>query len=127
MWNVVHTPEGQPDRLDMTLIQRSSDFITAGSINQFQYAVFLKLVAASLGYEAGTFTWFGENVQIYDRHEEAARELLVRNTYSKFEGITVEIPKKNFYDYTPDDIVVKGYNQKDIAEENGKIILEVAI
>ena len=127
MWNAVHTPEGQPDRLDMTLIQRSSDFITAGSINQFQYAVFLKLVATSLGYEAGVFTWFGENVQIYDRHEEAAKEILNRTTYSKFEGITVEIPKKWFYDYTPDDIVVKGYNQKEIAEENGKIALEVAI
>lgn len=127
IWNVVHTAEGEPDKLDMMLVQRSSDFITAGSINQFQYAVFLKLVATSLGYEAGQFTWVADNVQVYDRHIDAAKTLLSRGTYSKFKGITVDIPKKDFYDYVPEDIVVKGYDQKAIAEENTKIKLEVAI
>lgn len=127
IWDVVHTPAGQPDKLDMMLVQRSSDFITAGSINQFQYAVFLKLVATSLGYEAGKFTWIADNVQIYDRHINAAKTLFNRDTYSKFKGITVDIPKKYFYDYVPEDIIVNGYDQKAIAEENPKIKLEVAI
>lgn len=125
IWNVVHMPDH--DRLDMMLVQRSSDFITAGSINQFQYAVFLKLVATSLGYEAGVFTWVADNIQIYDRHIPAAKELLGRSTYDDATNVRVEIPKKDFYDYKPEDIVVTGYDQKAIAVQNPQIKLEVAI
>ena len=125
IWNVVHMPDH--DRLDMMLVQRSSDFITAGSINQFQYAVFLKLVATSLGYEAGVFTWIADNIQIYDRHIPAAKELLSRSTYDDATNVRVEIPKKDFYDYKPEDIVVTGYDQKAIAVQNPQIKLEVAI
>ena len=125
IWNVVHLPDR--DRLDMMLVQRSSDYITAGSINQFQYAVFLKMVATSLGYEAGIFTWVADNVQIYDRHMTAAKELLNRSTYIDATDVRVEIPKKDFYDYKPEDIVVTGYSQKAIAEQNPQIKLEVAI
>lgn len=125
IWNVVHMPDH--DRLDMMLVQRSSDFITAGSINQFQYAVFLKLVATSLGYEAGVFTWVADNIQIYDRHIPAAKELLGRSTYDDATNVRVEIPKKDFYDYKPEDIVVTGYDQKAIAAQNPQIKLEVAI
>lgn len=125
IWNVVHLPDH--DRLDMMLVQRSSDFITAGSINQFQYAVFLKLVATSLGYEPGVFTWVADNIQIYDRHITAAKELLNRSTYDDATNVRVEIPKKDFYDYKPEDIVVTGYNQKAIAVQNPQIKLEVAI
>ena len=37
------------DYLDVTLIQRSSDFCTASVINQAQYVAFLKMIAAATG------------------------------------------------------------------------------
>ena len=40
VWNVRHGRDNI-DYLDMCLFQRSSDFATAGCINQVQYAVFL--------------------------------------------------------------------------------------
>ena len=43
MWNVRHGKDGI-DYLDMCLVQRSSDFATAGCINQVQYMVFLMLI-----------------------------------------------------------------------------------
>lgn len=76
VWNVRH--EFKKDYLDMCLFQRSSDYLTAGCINQVQYAVFLIFVAKSLGYEPGVFTWMADNVQIYDRHIEQAKILLER-------------------------------------------------
>lgn len=124
IWNVRHANDG--DYLDMMLIQRSSDFITAGSINQFQYAVFLKLIASSLGYKAGMFTWVGANVQIYDRHMMAAYQLQHRSSVCGTD-IRVEIPKLDFYDYTSSDIVVTGYDSGKINEENPQIKLEVAV
>ena len=67
-WNVRHGKDGI-DYLDMCLTQRSSDFATAGCINQVQYLVFLHLVARHLGLTPGRFTWFYNNIQIYDRQK----------------------------------------------------------
>ena len=63
IWNVRHGKDGK-DYLDMTLIQRSSDFATAGCINQVQYSVLLMLFARHLDLTPGIFTWKPINVQI---------------------------------------------------------------
>ena len=76
VWNVRHESDG--DYLDMCLFQRSSDFLTAGVINQAQYAVLLIIVASIIKYNPGKFTWFVDNIQCYDRHIENAKELLSR-------------------------------------------------
>lgn len=78
IWNVRHDWDGK-DYLDMTMVQRSSDFATAGCINQVQYAELLLMVAREVGMEPGYFTWKPVNVQIYDRHFEQAIELLERH------------------------------------------------
>ena len=44
VWNVRHDFDGK-NYLDMTMVQRSSDFATAGCINQVQYAALLMMVA----------------------------------------------------------------------------------
>ena len=75
IWNV------RGEYLDMCMIQRSGDMLTAsgaGGINEIQYAALLMMVARSTGYKEGVFTHFVANEQIYDRHEENARELLRR-------------------------------------------------
>lgn len=67
--------------LDMCLIQRSGDMLTAsgaGGINEIQYAALLMMIARTTEKEPGVFTHFVANEQIYDRHMENARELLRR-------------------------------------------------
>lgn len=54
-WNVRHEADG--DYLDMMLVQRSSDFMSAGCINQVQYLFFLLAIAKKYGYKPGVFTW----------------------------------------------------------------------
>ena len=75
IWNV------RKEYLDMCLIQRSGDMLTAsgaGGINEIQYAALLMMVAKTTGYEPGIFTHFVANEQIYDRHIENAEEMLRR-------------------------------------------------
>ena len=75
IWNV------RGKYLDMVMVQRSGDMLTAsgaGGINEIQYAALLLMVARTTGYEAGVFTHFVANEQIYDRHIDNAHELLRR-------------------------------------------------
>ena len=75
MWNV----RGQ--YLDMSMIQRSGDMLTAsgaGGINEIQYAALLMMIACVTGLEPGVFTHFVANEQIYDRHIDNAHEMLRR-------------------------------------------------
>ena len=115
------------DYLDMKLIQRSSDFAKAGCINQMQYLVFMLMIARHLGYTPGRFTWDCTNVQIYDRHMEQVKELLNREPIDCNPEIILNEEKTNFYDFTPDDVEIKGYPKKLIKEKNPQVILETAI
>ena len=75
IWNV------RGEYLDMMLVQRSGDMLTAsgpGGINEVQYAALLMMIAAHTGYEPGVFSHVVANEQIYDRHFDAADEMLVR-------------------------------------------------
>ena len=67
--------------LDMVLVQRSGDMLTAsgaGGINEIQYASLLMMIARVTGLEPGVFTHFVANEQIYDRHMDNAQEMLRR-------------------------------------------------
>ena len=75
IWNV------RGKYLDMAMIQRSGDMLTAsgaGGINEIQYVALLMMIARHTGYEPGVFTHFVANEQIYDRHIDAANEMLKR-------------------------------------------------
>lgn len=125
-WNVRHGKDGI-DYLDMCLIQRSSDFATAGCINQVQYLVFLHLVARHLGLTPGRFSWFYNNIQIYDRHVEQAKELLERTPVDCEPKIWLNPEKTNFYDFTIDDIKVTGYPRNEIKEKNPQMKFDLGI
>jgi thymidylate synthase len=111
IWNV------RGDYLDMMLIQRSGDMLTAsgaGGINEIQYAALLMMIARHTGYAPGVFTHVVANEQIYDRHIDAAHEMLARfenRIGEENKGITVVLnpEKNNFYDMTIDDFIVVGY------------------
>ena len=114
MWNV------RGEYLDMTLVQRSGDMLTAsgaGGMNEIQYAALLMMIAKHTGYKAGVFCHFVQNEQIYDRHIEQANEMLKR--FKKLlvceDNVTVRPemilnPKKNnFYDFTIEDFILLDY------------------
>ncbi len=126
VWNVRHGKDGI-DYLDMSLFQRSSDFCTAGCINQMQYLVLLYLVARHTGYTPGRFTWFYNNIQIYDRHIPNALVMLEREPVDCKPEIWLNPEKKDFYEFTQDDIKVKGYPRELIRKKNPKLSFETAI
>lgn len=115
MWNVRH------GYLDMCLIQRSGDMLTAsgpGGINEVQYAALLMMIARHTGYKPGKFTHFVNNEQIYDRHLLQANEM--RRRYKdqlEWERVIhTPLPKldlsynvKDFYEMTIDDFTMIEY------------------
>lgn len=122
IWNVRNDNDGK-EYLDMCLIQRSGDMLTAsgaGGINEIQYAALLMMIARHTGYEAGVFTHFVANEQIYDRHMEAAHEMIRRfdsdeeyysrnHWTSEAEFRFTENAPKDFYDLTIDHFEMIDY------------------
>lgn len=117
IWNV------RGKYLDMCMIQRSGDMLTAsgpGGINEVQYAALLMMIARHTGYLPGVFTHFVANEQIYDRHIDAAKEMreryfskLYKETYGIMEKIRPTMvlnPTSNdFYNMTIDDFSMLDY------------------
>ena len=113
IWNV------RGEYLDMCLIQRSGDMLTAsgpGCVNEVQYAALLMMIARHTGYQPGVFTHFVANEQIYDRHMDAANELQTRfsnilcDEYEQpYPHLVLNPEKTNFYDMTIDDFTIVNY------------------
>lgn len=117
IWNV------RGEYLDMMLVQRSGDMLTAsgpGGINEIQYAALLMMIARHTGYKPGVFSHVVANEQIYDRHMSAADELFKRyqlelaswdDTAEPTTPMLVLNPEKtDFYDMTIDDFMMVNYN-----------------
>lgn len=117
IWNV------RGEYLDMMLVQRSGDMLTAsgpGGINEIQYAALLMMIARHTGYKPGMFTHIVANEQIYDRHIDAAHEMmrryaLLEEEYKGESGLTsiphLELNENatNFFDITIDDFTMVNY------------------
>lgn len=125
IWNVRHGNDGI-DYLDMCLIQRSSDFLTAGCINQVQYCGFLIAIANHLNYVPGKFTWFADNVQIYDRHIEQAKEMLNRKSIECNPKITVT-KNKSFWNLDVNDFQITDLPKDIIKTQNPQLKFELGI
>lgn len=69
--------------LDLTLNQRSNDYIMAGYINKIQYVSLQMMVASHLNYKLGKFCHFIQNLHVYDRHMDAVNEILNRTPLDK--------------------------------------------
>ena len=132
IWNVrndnhKHLGRGE-GYLDMMLVQRSGDMLTAsgpGGINEIQYAALLMMVARHTGYKPGVFTHIVANEQIYDRHIDAAMEMKKRyedeerkesdetltiNHLDAHPVLILNENKTNFYDFTIEDFFMVNYN-----------------
>lgn len=95
--------------LDVTLIQRSSDYLVANHINKIQYVALLMMVAKATGYKPGKFTHFIQNLHIYDRHMEQLHEMLKREGSDKQPKLVLDTDKTDFYSFTIDDFKVVDY------------------
>ena len=124
-WNVRYERDGEY-YLDLTLSQRSSDFGTAGCINQMQYVALLHMIAKEVGLKPGRFTWKPVNIQIYDRHIPQAIEMLDRAPVNCEPKIILP-DEKGFYDLVPDDIQVVDYPKQLIKEKNPQLKFELGI
>ena len=109
--------------LDMTLIQRSSDYLVAGYINKVQYLGLQMMIAGHCGYKVGKFCHLVQNLHIYDRHFGGVNELLSRKPITEDLPYIELVGNKNFYDYNIDDFRV--YNISGIKKLDST--LELAI
>ena len=125
-WNVRHGKDGV-EYLDMILRQRSSDFQTAGAINQVQYVALQYMFAKHLGLTPGRFTWSPNNVQIYCRHIEHAIELLNREPVNCNPHFEINDNIINFYNFEVADVKLVGYPRKEIEEKNKQLTYELAV
>lgn len=117
IWNV------RGEYLDMMLVQRSGDMLTAsgpGGINEIQYAALLMMIARHTGYKPGVFSHVVANEQIYDRHVDAADEMLNRfkEAEAQYENklvltstphLELNMDKTNFYEMTIEDFNMVNY------------------
>lgn len=124
-WNVVHGEDG--DYLDMILFQRSSDYATAGQINQFQYICLQLMVCSVLDYKPGKFSWCVSNLQIYDRHIEKVEEMLRRKPIPCNPSIWINPEVKDFFDFKPEDIRLDGYPIEEIKKINPQLKFDLGI
>jgi thymidylate synthase len=108
--------------LDMTLVQRSSDYLVANAINKTQYLALQMMVAGHCGYKVGKFCHLVQNLHIYDRHFDAVFELLNKEPINIQPKLILK-EKKDFFQYTIDDFEIVGI--EGITKINSK--LELAI
>ena len=108
--------------LDMTLNQRSNDYIMAGYINKIQYVALQMMIASHLGYKVGKFCHYIQNLHIYDRHIDAAKEILERDPLEQ--QPTLELKSGlDFYSVTLEDFKIS--NIKGIQKIKSE--LEIAV
>ena len=124
IWNV------RDKFLDMCLIQRSGDMLTAsgaGGINELQYAALLMIVAKATGYEPGVFTHFVANEQIYDRHIDNAHELLRRAEQIKDEKRNPHLVFEKEAGFDLKDVTVDDFTMVDYEPLQPQLKFELGI
>lgn len=115
--------------IDLTLIQRSQDYITTVSINPAQYVEFAIMVANHLTFktgirhEVGKLLHIVQNCHIYDRHLDAAKEILKRESTGLQPKIELICEPKDFYSHTIEDFKFSGLEGIEKLSSN----LEIAI
>lgn len=93
--------------LDLTLIQRSQDYLMASHINKVQYLALQMMIAGHLNYKVGKLCHLMQNLHIYDRHFDAVNEILNKEPLNIQPTLKLK-ENKNFYDYTIDDFEISG-------------------
>lgn len=115
--------------LDMSLYQRSQDYMMTVSINPAQYVMLGKMISNHLTYvkntphTMGIFNHIVEDLHIYDRHIKYAEQVLEKEPLFIQPSFDLICEPKNFYEHTWEDFRVKGIKNITDFEER----LELAI
>ena len=115
--------------IDLTLIQRSQDYLTTVSINPAQYVMLGMIVANHLTFktgikhEVGKLLHIVQNCHIYDRHLDAAKEILKREPTGLQPKIELICQPKLFRLHTIEDFKFSGLEGIEKLSNN----LEIAI
>ena len=117
MWDV--SADG---RLNCMLVQRSGDMGLGVPFNMTQYAALVCMIAQVSGLRPGLFTHVINNAHVYENHKEQLLLQLSRlpQAYDA-PKLVLNSDIKNFYDFKPEDIVLKNYKHHD------KIAMEVSV
>ena len=112
MWDV--SADG---RLNCMLVQRSGDMGLGVPFNMAQYAALVCMIA-----QVSLFTHVINNAHVYENHKEQLLLQLSRlpQAYDA-PKLVLNSDIKNFYDFKPEDIVLKNYKHHD------KIAMEVSV
>lgn len=96
------------NKLNGILNQRSQDILAANNWNVVQYAVLIMMLAQVTGFVPGELVHVISDAHIYDRHIPLIRELISREEFPA-PKVTLNPEVKDFYDFTPDDVIVENY------------------
>lgn len=98
------------NKLNAILNQRSQDILAANNWNVVQYSVLVHMLAQSCGLVPGELVHVIADAHIYDRHVDIIKEMIERPQYPapKFR---LNPEKKDFYEFTVDDIIIEGYEK----------------
>ncbi|MBQ7245368.1 MAG: thymidylate synthase [Firmicutes bacterium] len=96
------------NKLNGILNQRSQDILAANNWNVVQYAVLIMMLAQVTGFVPGELVHVISDAHIYDRHIPLIRELISRKEFPA-PKVTLNPEVKDFYDFTPDDVIVENY------------------
>lgn len=96
-------------KLSCQLYQRSGDLFLGVPFNIASYALLLHMMAKSCDLEVGNFIHTFGDVHIYTNHLEQLKEQISREPKDL---PTLDIPKKDLFEYNYDDIMnnLKNYN-----------------
>ena len=107
-FNVTQEKGSDQLTLNAVLNQRSQDILAANNWNVVQYSILLMMIAQSVGMKPGTLVHMIADAHIYDRHVPIIKELIERKQYPA-PTVRLNPDIKNFYDFTPDDVIVENY------------------
>ena len=107
-FNVTQEKGSDQLTLNAVLNQRSQDILAANNWNVVQYSILLMMIAQSVGMKPGTLVHMIADAHIYDRHVPIIKELIEREQYPA-PTVRLNPDIKNFYDFTPDDVIVENY------------------
>lgn len=89
--------------LSCSLYQRSGDVGLGVPFNIASYSFLTHIIAKHTGLEAKEFVYFLGNAHIYEEHDEALKEQILRQPY-EFPKLQIKNKKENIDDYSLDDI-----------------------
>lgn len=98
--------------IDLTLTQRSMDFLMTASINPIQYVMLGMMVCNHLSFKTNKehklrfFEHHIQDVHIYDRHMESAQLLLASPQENFQPKIVLSTEKKDFYEHIWSDFKI---------------------